>query len=53
MLLENGLENCNCKKEACPRHGKCKECVEYHTVNPKYLPYCKREKTGLRKLFKS
>lgn len=29
-MLENGCEVCNCKKTNCIRHGKCKECIEYH-----------------------
>jgi hypothetical protein len=47
MVLENGLEQCNCKKKNCERHGKCKECIEYHTNNSRYLPYCKRTKHNI------
>jgi len=47
MILENGLEQCNCKKKKCERHGRCKECIEHHTNNSKYLPYCKRSKRSI------
>lgn len=46
MVLKNGLQECNCKKKKCERHGKCNECIEYHTNNSKYLPYCKRGESG-------
>lgn len=49
-MLENGSEVCNCTKKGCIRHGKCKECIEYHRVNNKRLPYCKRKKINLKKL---
>ena len=42
-MLENGKNICTCKKTKCERHGKCKECIEYHN-NSKRLPYCKRNK---------
>lgn len=52
MVLENGLGECNCKKKKCERHGKCKECLEYHTSNPKYIAYCKRGKANKLDIFK-
>jgi hypothetical protein len=43
-VLENGLEQCNCKKKKCIRHGKCEECVVYQKTNSYHaLPYCKRK----------
>ncbi len=51
MVLENGLQECNCKKKKCERHGKCSECMEYHTKNSKYLPYCKRKKASILGIF--
>lgn len=53
MLLENGQESCNCKKKSCPRHGNCKECLEHHSANSKYLPYCKRKHSTILNLFKN
>ena len=50
MIYENGLVECNCRKKKCERHGKCKECIEYHTKNPKYLPYCKRKAAVKKRL---
>jgi hypothetical protein len=52
MILENGLEECNCKKKKCKRHGKCNECIKHHTINPKYLPYCKRGRSSTLHVFK-
>lgn len=46
MMLENGSDKCNCKKSSCPRHGDCKACIEHHTINTKYLPYCRRKISG-------
>lgn len=43
MLLENGMETCNCPRSRCERHGKCAECMEHHK-NEKHPPYCKRVK---------
>jgi hypothetical protein len=45
-MLENGLEECTCKKKSCKRHGKCAECIEFHKTN-RYEPYCKRKKKVL------
>ncbi len=52
-MLENGSEICNCKKTKCARHGKCKECIEYHNQSRSLpLPYCKRPKKSIvKKLF--
>lgn len=42
-MLENGLEECNCKRNKCERHGKCLECMKHHqTKKHPSLPYCKR-----------
>lgn len=43
-MLENGKEECNCKKKGCERHGKCAECLEHHK-NIKREVYCKRSNT--------
>jgi hypothetical protein len=43
-MLENGLEECNCRKKKCERYGKCEECIAYHKSNKYHaLPYCKRK----------
>lgn len=47
FMLENGKEECDCKKTDCVRHGKCPECIDYHNNN-KRLPYCKRKKSILK-----
>jgi len=49
-MLENGKEICDCKKIKCERHGKCKECIEYHK-NHKRPVYCKRKKRKLPRIF--
>ncbi len=36
--------DCPCTKEACPRHGKCCECVAHHKEHGKKLPACLRKK---------
>ena len=42
-MLENGLEECNCKRKKCERHGKCQECMNHHqTKKHPSPPYCKR-----------
>lgn len=43
-MLENGKEYCTCKRKKCPRHGDCMACMEYHRLNSRYAPYCKRTK---------
>lgn len=48
-MLENGRESCDCPKRRCERHGMCAECIEYHSRKGR-LPYCKREKSLLRRL---
>lgn len=46
-MLDNGMENCSCKKKKCVRHGNCKECIEYHNQSKSLrFPYCKRPKRG-------
>jgi len=52
MILGNTLVECNCKKKKCERHGKCNECIEYHTKNPKYVPYCQRKKVSASDVLK-
>ena len=47
MVLENGSDKCICRKISCPRHGDCKACIEHHTINTKYLPYCRRKISGM------
>ncbi len=51
MIIENNNDrqtsitkekDCPCTRD-CPRHGKCKECIEQHKTK-KYLPACKRKK---------
>lgn len=42
-MLENGLSECPCIKKKCARHGKCSECMEYHRLNKRHPPYCKRK----------
>lgn len=41
-MLENGYEECPCKKKGCEIHGKCFECLEYHKQK-KRQAYCKRK----------
>lgn len=44
--------NCPCKKKKCERHGKCVECKKHHAESKRQRPVaCKKETTGLRKLF--
>ena len=51
-MLENGLDYCTCSQKRCERHGKCAECIEYHTNKSKKYPqpYCKRERTDSVKM---
>ena len=42
MLNQN--IKCPCKRNNCERHGKCKECMEYHATKNKYLTACERLK---------
>jgi hypothetical protein len=53
-MLENGKEECNCKRKNCVRHGKCSECLEYHSLHKKHPPYCvrQREKAAAKALSK-
>lgn len=49
-MLENGMETCNCSKKSCIRHGKCRECMEYHRLDNKRVPYCKRNRMSIKKI---
>ncbi len=35
-------EDCPCKNTDCPRHGNCRECVEFHVKGGKKPPACLR-----------
>ncbi|MDR0790952.1 MAG: hypothetical protein LBE47_00250 [Methanomassiliicoccaceae archaeon] len=34
---------CPCVNTACPRYGKCCECVEFHRDEKGNLPFCLRK----------
>ncbi|MBO7352405.1 MAG: hypothetical protein J6U12_05805 [Candidatus Methanomethylophilaceae archaeon] len=35
-------EDCPCKNTDCPRHGNCRECVEFHVKGGNKPPACLR-----------
>ncbi|MBQ3685036.1 MAG: hypothetical protein II933_01275 [Candidatus Methanomethylophilaceae archaeon] len=35
-------EDCKCPNTGCPRHGDCRECVEFHVAGAKKPPFCLR-----------
>lgn len=35
-------EDCCCKNLDCPRHGKCRECIEFHLEKGNKPPACMR-----------
>ena len=35
-------EDCQCPNEKCPRHGNCRECVEFHVNKKNKPPFCLR-----------
>lgn len=37
--LKNNAAKCSCSYDACPRHGKCCECLRYH-LSQQQLPGC-------------
>jgi len=43
IMLENGLDYCDCPKTHCVRFANCEECIVYHE-NKNGLAFCKREK---------
>ncbi len=34
-------DDCPCTKKKCEKHGRCRECYDYHAAG-KLLPYCLR-----------
>jgi len=34
-------QNCTCPKNACPRHGKCCQCINFHREQENIV-YCMR-----------
>lgn len=37
--FDSNIQNCNCTYKACPRKGKCCECIQYHQKRGE-LPAC-------------
>jgi len=41
MTTNCNEENCTCPKVNCQRHGKCCECINFHSDKP-LIVYCMR-----------
>ncbi|MFX1356957.1 MAG: hypothetical protein ACFFA8_06690 [Promethearchaeota archaeon] len=57
MVIIKNLRNevldvveCPCPKEECSNHGKCEECIKYHSIS-NGLPFCQREHGFFTKIF--
>ncbi len=42
-MCNNIKEDCPCKNDKCPRHGNCRECVEFHVSKKNKPPFCLRD----------
>ena len=43
VMCNNIKEDCPCKNDKCPRHGNCRECVEFHVSKKNKPPFCLRD----------
>ena len=42
VIMADIKRDCACPNDKCPRHGNCRECVEFHANKKNKPPFCLR-----------